>query len=75
MPNVDIKTLAIAIRAIDSEMTNMEKQLAALLPDQGADLEILLLDYSNAAEKLKNAYIEAVASVSNFPAYEKLVRS
>ncbi len=74
MSNIDIRTLAMAIRAVDYKMADIEKELTASPPDQGADLEVELLDYDNAAQKLKNAYLEALRGVSNFPPYEKLVR-
>ncbi|NOS87169.1 MAG: hypothetical protein HOP34_01280 [Methylococcaceae bacterium] len=75
MPTVTGIHLALAIQAVDFKMADLEQTLDALPPDQGADLEGLLLSYTNAAEAFKCAYQEALAETDNLPAYEKLVRA
>jgi len=75
MPNVNGKTLALAIQAVDFKMADLEITIDSLPPDEGSDLESLLLSYANAAHALKQAYIEALSESSNLPPYEKLVRS
>ncbi len=74
MPNINGRTLAMAIQAVDFKMADLERTIDAQPSDQGSELESLLLSYTNAAEALKRAYQEALAEVSNLPPYEKLVR-
>ena len=74
MPNVNGRTLVMAIQAVDFKIADLERSVDELPPDQGADLESLLLAYENAAEALKSAYAEALSEASNLPPYEKLVR-
>ncbi len=75
MPNVNGNTLVLAIQAVDFKMADLEQTIDSLPPDEGSDLEALLLSYTNAAEVLKRAYHEALAESCNLPPYEKLVRS
>jgi len=75
MPNVSGRTLVMVIQAVDFKMADLEQKIDSLLPDEGSELEELLLSYANAAEALKRAYQEALAESSNLPPYEKLVRS
>lgn len=74
MPNVNGRTLAMAIQAVDFKIADLEKSIDSLPPGQGAEMESLLLAYDNAAEVLKRAYQEALLEVGNLPPYEKLVR-
>ncbi|NJD08690.1 MAG: hypothetical protein FIA97_19685 [Methylococcaceae bacterium] len=74
MTTLNGKTLVLAIQAIDFKMADLEKKLDAEPPDRGADLEELLLGYSNAAEAFKRAYQEALTEVDHLPPYESLVR-
>jgi hypothetical protein len=74
MPNVNGRTLAIAIQAVNFKIADIERAIASLPEDEGADLESLLLRYVNAAEALKLAYEEALTEADNLPPYEKLVR-
>lgn len=74
MPNINGRTLAIAIQAVDFKMADLERTIDALPSDQGAELESLLMSYANAAESLKRAYQEALSEADNLPPYEKLVR-
>jgi hypothetical protein len=74
MPNVNGMTLAMAIQAVDFKIADIERAIAALPEDEGADLESLLLSYDKAAQALKRAYDEARAEADNLPPYEKLVR-
>lgn len=75
MPEINNRTLAMAIQAVDFKMADLERTIDALPEDRGADLEDLLLSYTNAAEALKRAYQEALAEADNLPPYDKLVRS
>ena len=74
MPNINGKTLALVIQAVDFKIADIERTIDQLPSNQGAELESLLLSYENAAETLKRAYQEAMAEVDNLPPYEKLVR-
>lgn len=60
-----VKVLARAIRELDAECEAMEG------PDQ-ADLQKLLLDYTNAADDLKATYLASYVPHSNMPTYEEL---
>ncbi|WAK01212.1 hypothetical protein [Methylobacter sp. YRD-M1] len=75
MPNINGRTLALAIQAVDFEIADLEQTIDSLPVDEGSELETLLLSYINAAETLKRAYQEALAESDNLPPYEKLVRS
>lgn len=74
MPNINGRTLAMAIQAVDFKIADLEKKIDALPSDQGAEIESLLLSYENAAEALKHAYREALSEADNLPPYDKLVR-
>ena len=39
MPNINGRTLVIAIQAVDFKMADIERSIAALPADEGADLE------------------------------------
>jgi hypothetical protein len=73
MPNLNGRTLALIIQAVDFKIADLEQKIAALPSDQGSELESLLLSYENAAEALKDAYREALTEVDNLPPYEKLI--
>ncbi|MGJ0428130.1 hypothetical protein [Methylobacter sp.] len=75
MPNINGRTLALAIQAVDFKIADLEQTIDSLPADEGCELETLLLSYTNAAEALKRAYQEALAESDNLPPYEKLVRS
>lgn len=74
MPNINGRTLALVIQAVDFKMADLERTIDELPFDKGSELESLLLSYTNAAEALKCAYQEALVEVDNLPPYEKLVR-
>ena len=60
---------------MDFKIADLEHTIDAQSSDEGAELESLLLSYSNAAEALKRAYQEALLEADNLPPYEKLVRA
>lgn len=74
MPNVNGRTLVLAIQAVDFKMAEIERELDTSPADKGAELESLLLSYDNAAADLRRAYQEARSEADNLPPYEKLVR-
>ena len=74
MPNVNGRTLAMAIQAVDFKIADLEKTISALPSDKGEEIESLLLAYDNTAQALKRAYEEALLEADNLPPYEKLVR-
>ncbi len=75
MSHISGNTLMLAVQAVDFKMADLERTIDAMPPDEGGDLEALLLAYSNAAQALKLAYLEAQAARSNLPPYETLVRA
>jgi hypothetical protein len=74
MPTISALHLALAIQAVDAKIADLDRTLDELPPDEGADLEPLLLSYMNAAKAMEREYRVAQAELSNLPAYESLVR-
>ena len=75
MPTISASHLALAIQAVDARIAELGRTLGELPPDQGADVESLLLEYMNAAKAFEREYRIALAEFSNLPPYEKLVRA
>lgn len=75
MPDINGRTLAVAIQAVDFMMADLERTIDALPPDEVCDLESLLLSYITAAHALKRAYHDALAESDNLPPYGSLVRA
>ena len=74
MPEVNGRTLVMAVQAVDAQVRTLSRQIdAASEDDDVTDLEDLLLSYMNAAAELRTAYEEALKMSSNLPAYAKLV--
>lgn len=74
MPMISAQHLVLVIQAIDSKIAELDSTLNSLPPDQGAELEQLLLSYDNVAVALEREYRVALTEFSNLPPYEKLVR-
>lgn len=75
MPTISAQHLVLVIQAVDAKISEIDRRLDSLPPDQGAELEPLLLQYINAAKELEREYRTAAAQFSNFPPYEKLVKN
>ncbi len=75
MQAIDNRTLVLAIVSLDFKIADLERELDVLDPERISELELLLLDYDNAAEALKRMYLEALKEVDNLPPYGSLVRS
>lgn len=73
MPEVNGRTLMMAVQAVDAKMLALAQALDEAGEDAATDLEDLLLAYALAAEDLRAAYTAAQALADNLPAYEKLV--
>ncbi|MEN9866539.1 MAG: hypothetical protein RL748_2129 [Pseudomonadota bacterium] len=73
MPEVNGRTLMMAIQAVDFKISDIVKNLDTADDTEGGELELLLLSYEKAAASLKIAYEEAQKSVSNLPPYDTLV--
>ncbi len=73
MPEINGRTLMMAIQAVDFKINDIVKQLDDAKDDDGGELELLLLSYEKAAAALKIGYEEALKTVSNLPPYEALV--
>jgi hypothetical protein len=73
MPEINGRTLMMAIQAVDFKINDIVRQLDEVEDADGGELEMLLLSYEKAATSLKSAYEEALKTVSNLPPYETLV--
>jgi hypothetical protein len=73
MPELNERTLVMAIQGVDAEMRRIGEQIETTEGPEQADLEELLLAYSLAAGELKEAYLHALEPGSNLPAYSELV--
>jgi len=76
LPDVDGRTLMLAIQAVAADMKTLKATVDAAAAGDGdlADVEDLLLSYEKAAEKLRAAYEVARLASSNLPPYASLVR-
>lgn len=74
MPEINGRTLMMAIQAVDFKINNIVTQLEDADDTDGGELELLLLSYEKAAASLKVGYEEALKTISNLPPYETLVR-
>lgn len=71
MPEINGRTLALAIQALDIEIG----RLCALPEDLIVpDDQELLVQYYSAAKELEAAYAEAKKTITNLPAYSQLVQ-
>lgn len=75
MPEIDGRTLMMAIQAVDYKIIALGKQLTDSGEEDGGELELLLLSYEKAAASLKIGYEEVLTTTSNLPPYETLVGS
>ena len=73
MPEINGRTLMMAIQAVDFKIKDIVKQLDSLDNNEGGELELLLLSYEKTASSLKVGYEEALRTISNLPPYETLV--
>lgn len=73
MPDVNGRTLMMAIQAVAFKIGDVVKNLDAADDAEGSELELLLLSYEKAAASLKIAYEEARKDVSNLPPYDTLI--
>jgi hypothetical protein len=74
MAEIDGVTLRMAIQAVDAVINDLAKQLGADDSPQAGELELRLLKYEKALEKLKVGYEEEQKISSNLPPFEKLVK-
>lgn len=74
MPEINGRTLMMAIQAVDFKINDIVRQLDDADENEGGELELLLLSYEKAATSLKIGYEEALKTVSNLPPYETLIR-
>lgn len=76
MPEVNGRTLMLAIQAVNAKIRSLNDALAAAGEDDdaAADAEEMLMSYEAAAEELQAAYEIARLAVSNLPPYATLVQ-
>ena len=67
------QTLMVAIQCLAAETRRIEQSLEAESPENGAELEQLLVAYDLAADDLKAAYLASQARFAGFPSYDSLV--
>ncbi len=76
MPDVNGRTLMMAIQAVDAKMHALQAQIDnAGGDDDISDAEEMLVAYEKAAEDLRAAYEIALVTRSNLPPYAKLVKA
>jgi hypothetical protein len=75
MHPIKTQTLLVAIQGVDRLITELEIELENSDGPDAADLEVVLLQYTNAAADLKAQYNEARKTASNLPAYDSLARN
>lgn len=73
MPEINGRTLMMAIQAVDFKINAIVQQLDDAEDADGGELELLLLSYEKTAASLKIGYEEALKTVSNLPPYETLI--
>lgn len=78
MPEVNGRTLMLAIQAVNAKIRSLNDALAAAGEndddDAAADAEEMLMSYEAAAEELQAAYEIARLAASNLPPYATLVQ-
>ena len=75
MPEVNGRTLMMAVQAVDAKVQELSAQVEQADADEATDLEDSLLSYMKAADDLREAYEAALKLSSNLPPYAKLVRA
>jgi hypothetical protein len=73
MPEINVKTMCLAIQAVAAEIRTLRKAIAD--DDFVPEDEQLLEDYKAAAEDLERAYDKAMETVINLPPYDELTRA
>lgn len=73
MPQIDNRTLAMAIQAIAAEIRSLRIHVQS--DDADPELEQLLEDYEQAADRLEEAYDDAAKTAFDLPPYDELVGS
>jgi hypothetical protein len=70
VPEIKGRTLVMVIQAVEAEIRRLRA-----LPDEDTvpGDELLLVDYENVAEDLKELYDEATITEPTLPAYEQLL--
>jgi len=71
MPEINTRTLVMAIQAVAAEIRTLSAQAGG--GDADPELEQLIDDYQRAADDLEDAYDEAAKTVLNLPPYDELV--
>ena len=75
MTDINLKTLAIAIMAVQYRIEKLQSELdEGLESDYEPDVQVDLYDHVMAADVLKEMYMERQEGVINFPDYDKLIQ-
>jgi hypothetical protein len=72
---IKTQTLLIAIEGIDKLISELESELEGNSGPEAADLEVVLLQYTQAAADLRSQYDEAKKTISNLPPYDSLAKN
>jgi hypothetical protein len=77
MPDVNGRTLMLAIQAVDAKLKSLQARLDAAGDDDdaAADAEEMMMSYEGAAEDLRAAYEIARLAASNLPPYASLLKA
>ena len=75
MTEINLKTLAIAIMAVQFRIEELQSELEEDLdPDYEQNIQLDLSDHDIASYQLQEMYIERQKGVINFPTYDKLIQ-
>lgn len=75
MTEINLKTLFIAIKAVQYRIEELQSELEDILdPGFEQNIQIDLYDHDMAAGVLQEMYIERQKGVTNFPTYDKLIQ-
>ncbi len=69
-----IQSLVVLVQVLNRAILELDAACEAEEGPEQADLQELLLDYTLAADDLKEAYLEQWDADGNMPAYEELVQ-
>jgi hypothetical protein len=72
---IKTQTLLIAIEGVDKLIGELESELEDNSGPEAADLEVVLLQYTQAAADLRSQYDEAKKTISNLPPYDSLAKN
>ena len=68
------QALMVLVKVMEREVSRLEAECDAAEESDAADLEEILLDYSQVREEVRQAYAAASAGADNLPSVAELLR-